>query len=142
VVPTNKSNSVAAPGFHEKVTLEPARVVPGVGLIRIAGATVAWNPLDTLVRFSGGASEGFKDRVAMRESLVSAVWVKRLLKVADPAERAFEVVPISTPSLSVMVIKPLAAEAATPLSVNATTGAGKIDWNVAMAGGSVAKASA
>ena len=98
--------------------------------------------LDTAVSFSGGASEGFKDKVAVRESLDSAVWVKRLLKVADPAERAVEVVPISTPSISVIVMRPLAAEAATPLSVNPTTGAGEIGSDVAMVGGSVVKASA
>ena len=83
--------------------------------------------LDTTVRFSGGASAGFSDRVAVSVSLVSIAETMRLVKLACPPERATEVVPCKTPSLSAIDTGEVTAVAATPLSVRATGMEGEIE---------------
>ena len=65
-----------------------------------------------------------------------------MLKLAMPAARFAEVVPVSIEALSEMVTEELAEAASDPLSVSFTTGAGEIGWaKNGLAGGSVEKAS-
>ena len=62
--------------------------------------------------------------VAVRVSAVVALLIERLLKVADPPDKAADVVPPSRLALSDITTALVAAAATEPLSVSATTGLG------------------
>jgi hypothetical protein len=104
----------------------------------MGASEVDWKALDCAVRLN----EGFNGSVALSLSLADAPVRVRLLNVAEPDERAAEVVPLSSEAVSVIETE-LVATAGVPFSVRRTTGAGEITMSaITLDGGSVVNASA